>query len=94
MIKGVVLDSATTSSGKIAVLDFPEEFIPRIGMHLQNPQTKSVWEIIGISPPIWTESLSGTLQSYYNSDRIWECLLKPVNYPPGLSSGEFLDVLS
>ena len=93
MNEGLVLQHVNSKTGEVAIIDFPNDFIPHTGMILTTKDELARWEIIGISLPIIVEMLDGRIKSPFNSVRIWECLLCPINHEKGLLEGDLLRVV-
>lgn len=93
MNEGLVLQHVNSETGEIVIIDFPDDFIPHTGMILTTKVEFFQWRIIGISLPILVEMLNGSIKSPFNSVRIWECLLRPINHEKGLSEGDLLRVI-
>lgn len=94
MNEGIVLKLVNSKGGEIAIIDFPGDFIPHTGMFLTTKDGSYHWEIKGIGLPIIVEMLEGRIKSPFNSVRIWECLLQPVNQNKELFEGDVLKVVS
>lgn len=88
-----ILDLAHSSNGESVILDFPSNKTPAIGMTLTD-QGNNLWKIIGIGMPVILDLLRNKISTHYDSERVWDCLIQPVNHKKQLTKGEFLSVIA
>jgi hypothetical protein len=92
----VVLDlfKDTKNRGEIAILDFPNNYRPKIGVKLKLKRSDdAIWTTIGI---VWPPKLSDETQGYKHlepSRLIWDCLLRPEDKGTKLNVGDVLSIM-
>ena len=89
---GCVYEMFNTSRGLIAIMDFTEKTIPRIGTILESPSGYK-WKIIGIDMPKPIEKTNFKFTTRF-SNYIYGCLLEPISHTEMPNEDEVLQVLN
>ena len=70
-----ILFKAKSQNGTVVLLDCPENIIPKLGM-LFRDKSGINWKVYGVGLPIYNSLLSKKFQTHYETDIIFNCLLK------------------
>ena len=89
---GCVYEIFNTGNSSIAIMDFTDTSIPKIGTILETA-TGHRWKITGIDMPKPIESTNFKFKPRF-SDQIFGCLLQPINHAETLKENEVLQVLN
>ena len=89
---GCVYEVFNTSGGLIAIMDFTENTIPKIGTILES-MSGHRWKITGIDMPKLIGMTNFKFKPRF-SDYIFGCLLQPINHAEALKENEVLQILN
>jgi len=89
---GCVYETFNTSGGLIAIMDFTEKAIPKIGTILESTSGHR-WKITGIDMPKPIGMTNFKFKPRF-SDHIFGCLLQPINHSEILKENEVVQVLN
>ncbi len=88
-----VLDLFHPSSGDVAILDFSNGLIPKIGMIIQNTSNLK-WRIASFGMPILLDIIDRKYNSHFGSEAVWDCTLIPVGHSESVKMDDDLEVVA